>query len=64
MAPHTPAGAGYGDIEVGDIVDVPGEMYGVVKFLGHVQGKKGTFVGVELSEEFASKGKNSGQVDG
>jgi hypothetical protein len=64
MAPHTPAGAGYGDIEVGDVVDVPGEMYGVVKFLGNVQGKKGTFVGVELSEEFASKGKNSGQVDG
>lgn len=64
MAPHTPAGPGYGDLEVGDAVDVPGDMYGTVKFLGSVQGKKGVFVGVELSEEFANKGKNSGHVDG
>jgi hypothetical protein len=64
MTPHTPAGSGYGEFEVGDMVDVPGDMYGTVKFLGNVQGKKGVFVGVELSEEFANKGKNSGQVDG
>lgn len=64
MAPHTPAGPGFGDLEVGDVVDVPGDMYGVVKYLGNVQGKKGAFVGVELSEEFANKGKNSGNVEG
>lgn len=64
MAPHTPAGPGFGDLEVGDMVDVPGDMYGVVKYLGNVQGKKGAFVGVELSGEFAAKGKNSGSVEG
>ncbi len=64
MAAHTPAGSGFGDLEVGDVVDVPGDMYGFVKYLGNVQGKKGAFVGVELSEEFASKGKNSGNVEG
>jgi dynactin complex subunit len=63
MTPQTPAGE-FGDIEVGDLVDVPGHMYGTVKFVGNVQGKKGTFAGVELSEEFASRGKNSGDVDG
>lgn len=64
MAPQTPAGTGFGDLEVGDVVDVPGDMYGVVKYLGNVKGKKGAFVGVELSEEFANKGKNSGSVEG
>jgi len=49
---------------VGDIVDVPGNMHGTVRFIGNVQGKKGTFAGVELSEEFAVRGKNNGDVDG
>ncbi|KAH8815101.1 hypothetical protein F5884DRAFT_164391 [Xylogone sp. PMI_703] len=53
-----------GDIEVGDLVDVPGNMYGTVKFIGSVAGKKGVFAGVELSSVFASKGKNNGDVDG
>lgn len=64
MAPHTPAGRYDSEIESGDLVDVPGGMYGTVKFVGAVQGKKGTFAGVELSEEFATRGKNSGDVDG
>lgn len=67
MLPWTPrksAGGDDGEIEVGDLVDVPGNMYGTVKFIGNVEGKKGTFAGVELSEEFAKRGKNSGDVDG
>jgi dynactin complex subunit len=65
MPPFTPSrGADGDDLEVGDLVDVPGNMHGTVKFIGTVQGKKGTFAGVELSEEFASRGKNNGDVDG
>lgn len=60
--------AGYsgnpGDVEVGDIVDVPGNMHGTVKFLGGIPGKNGVFAGVELSQEYASRGKNNGEVDG
>lgn len=52
------------ELELGDTVDVPGGMHGVVKFIGSVKGKKGTFAGVELSSEFAPKGKNDGDVDG
>ncbi|KAK8175559.1 hypothetical protein IWX90DRAFT_379483 [Phyllosticta citrichinensis] len=51
-------------LAVGDIVDVPGQMHGSVKFIGNVKGKSGTFVGVELSKEYASRGKNDGNVDG
>ncbi|OJD33878.1 cap-gly domain-containing protein [Diplodia corticola] len=53
-----------GPLAVGDHVDVPGGMYGVVKFVGGVNGKKGTFVGVELAREYAARGKNDGDVDG
>ncbi|RKF65531.1 putative tip elongation protein 1 [Erysiphe neolycopersici] len=53
-----------GDLRIGDRVEVPGKMHGTVKFIGTVDNKKGMFVGVELSEEFASRGKNSGDVDG
>ena len=49
---------------MGDIVDVPGGMYGTVKFIGEVAGKKGKFAGVQLAAEFAIRGKNSGDVDG
>ncbi|KAF2730188.1 hypothetical protein EJ04DRAFT_515445 [Polyplosphaeria fusca] len=51
-------------IEVGDTVDVPGGMHGTVKFIGSVRGKKGVFAGVELSREYAPRGKNDGDVDG
>lgn len=52
------------DFAVGDVVNVPGDMYGIVKFIGNVRGKQGHFAGVELSKEFAAKGKNDGDVDG
>lgn len=53
-----------GDIEVGDIVDTPGGMHGVVKFIGNVRGKNGVFCGVELEGSLTGKGKNDGVVDG
>ncbi len=53
-----------GEVEVGDLVDVPGNMYGSVKFLGGIHGKDGVFAGVELSREFAGRGKNNGDVEG
>ncbi|KAF2869323.1 hypothetical protein BDV95DRAFT_577066 [Massariosphaeria phaeospora] len=65
--PTTPTnkmGADGQDIDVGDAVDVPGGMHGVVKFIGTVRGKKGVFAGVELSREYAARGKNDGDVDG
>lgn len=49
---------------MGDTVDVPGGMFGVVKYTGEVRGKKGVFAGVQLAPEFASKGRNNGDVDG
>ena len=52
------------DLDVGDTVDVPGGMHGIVKFIGEVQGKKGIFAGVELNKEWAARGKNNGDVDG
>ncbi len=52
------------EIEVGDVVNVPGDMYGTVKFIGSVKGKAGVFAGVELSKEFAPRGKNDGDADG
>lgn len=52
------------EIRVGDLVNVPGGMYGTVKFLGTVNGKPGRFAGIELASEHASRGKNNGDVDG
>lgn len=51
-------------IKVGDTVTVPGDMHGTVKFVGPVANKKGVFAGVQLANEFAPRGKNSGDVDG
>ncbi|KAG6061827.1 hypothetical protein E4U17_007254 [Claviceps sp. LM77 group G4] len=64
MAPATPGRPSAGDLFIGDAVDVPGGMSGTVRFVGTVQGKKGTFAGIELHPEFAAKGKNNGDVDG
>jgi hypothetical protein len=64
MAPLTPAGGGRDDIALGDMVDVPGNMAGTVRFVGSVAGRKGTFAGVELHPDFAGRGKNNGDVDG
>ena len=55
---------GLNPLEVGDTVGVPGGMTGIVKFLGSVKGKTGVFAGVELNQEYASRGKNDGDVDG
>lgn len=52
------------EVTIGDIVEVPGNMTGTVRFIGSVDGRKGIFAGVELHREFASRGKNSGDVDG
>jgi hypothetical protein len=63
--PRTPSGKMDGSaLEVGDTVTVPGDMFGTVRFIGSVRGKNGKFVGVELDEEFAARGKNNGDVDG
>ncbi|TEA22801.1 Tip elongation protein 1 [Colletotrichum sidae] len=63
MTPATPGKPG-NDYVVGDVVEVPGNMLGTVRFIGSVQGKKGTFAGVELLPEFSQRGKNSGEVEG
>ncbi|CAD0113060.1 unnamed protein product [Aureobasidium uvarum] len=60
---HTPTMAD-SSIALGDMVNVPGDMYGTVKFVGPVRGKQGKFIGVELASEFAARGKNDGDVDG
>jgi hypothetical protein len=52
------------DIGIGDTVEVPGGMDGIVKFVGQVKGKQGFFVGVELSKKWASRGKNDGDAEG
>jgi len=52
------------DLDVGDAVDVPGGMHGIVKFIGEVKGKQGVFAGVELNKEWAARGKNNGDVEG
>lgn len=52
------------DVQVGDVVNVPGGMYGTVKYLGTVAGKPGKFAGIELASEHARRGKNSGDVEG
>ncbi|KAH4076634.1 hypothetical protein HBI56_096910 [Parastagonospora nodorum] len=62
--PSSRMGADGRDIGIGDVVDVPGGMHGTVKFIGAVSNKKGVFAGVELSREWASRGKNDGEVDG
>ncbi|RDA94386.1 hypothetical protein CP533_2249 [Ophiocordyceps camponoti-saundersi (nom. inval.)] len=65
MSPSSPARhAASEDVAVGDAVDVPGGMHGTLRFLGPVQGKKGSFAGVELHPDFAARGKNNGDVDG
>ncbi|KAL2814824.1 hypothetical protein BJX63DRAFT_420682 [Aspergillus granulosus] len=52
------------EIQIGDVVNVPGGMHGTVKFLGVVAGKPGRFAGIELAQEHAKRGKNSGDVEG
>ncbi|RAL09254.1 CAP-Gly domain containing linker protein BIK1 [Aspergillus homomorphus CBS 101889] len=56
--------APFDDVQVGDLVNVPGGMYGTVKYLGTVAGKPGKFAGIELATEHARRGKNNGDVEG
>lgn len=39
-------------------------MTGTLRFIGGVEGKAGTWAGVELDDEFAGRGKNDGSVQG
>ncbi|KAJ2905046.1 hypothetical protein MKZ38_006439 [Zalerion maritima] len=64
MPPVTPSRSLADPVTVGDAVDVPGNMHGAVRFVGSVAGRKGMFAGVELHPDYASRGKNSGDVDG
>lgn len=52
---------------IGTRVAVPGQArgYGILKYIGPIEGKTGTFGGIELQGPVAaSRGKNSGAVDG
>lgn len=56
-----------GALEVGAAVsfEVAGElMEGTLRFVGEVEGKAGTWAGVELDEVYAGRGKNDGTVAG
>ncbi|KAI8965967.1 hypothetical protein F5Y11DRAFT_310981 [Daldinia sp. FL1419] len=64
MPPYTPGKGADDGFDIGDNVEVPGNMTGTVRFVGSVAGRKGTFVGVELHPDYATRGKNSGDVDG
>lgn len=52
------------EVQVGDLVNVPGGMHGTVKYLGTVASKPGKFAGIELASEYARRGKNNGDVEG
>ncbi|ERS98601.1 hypothetical protein HMPREF1624_05388 [Sporothrix schenckii ATCC 58251] len=64
MASYSGAPTSDDPVVAGDAVDVPGGMHGTVRFVGSVAGRKGVFAGVELHPDFATRGKNSGDVDG
>lgn len=51
---------------VGDHVCIAslGNFEGIVRFIGSIEGKVGTFAGIELDAGFAGKGKNDGSVNG
>ncbi|GAA6044179.1 hypothetical protein JCM8097_007224 [Rhodosporidiobolus ruineniae] len=56
-----------GKLRVGSEVmfEVAGErMEGTLRFVGEIEGKAGTWGGVELDEQFAGQGKNDGSVAG
>ncbi|KAG8832268.1 hypothetical protein FRC17_001627 [Serendipita sp. 399] len=52
-------------LEVGDPVKIESlALEGTLRFLGEIAGKPGQWAGVELSGEYAGKGKNDGSVAG
>lgn len=53
------------ELDKGDLVGLPGEMYGTVRYIGRIkEGVEEIYVGVELSEEFAAMGTSGGDFDG
>ena len=61
---RTSGGVKSEELRVGDHVNVPGGMDGIVKFVGEVRGKPGSFVGIEMSRQWANRGKNDGEAEG
>ena len=61
---HTPTMDSPSPIQVGDAVDLPGQLYGTARFVGELQDKEGIYIGAELDPAFAGKGKNDGELDG
>ena len=52
-------------LEVGDRVKIESlSLEGTLRFLGEIAGKPGQWAGVELSGQFAGKGKNDGSAAG
>ena len=52
-------------LEVGDPVKIESlSLEGTLRFLGEIAGKAGHWAGVELSGQYAGKGKNDGSVAG
>jgi CAP-Gly domain-containing linker protein 1 len=49
--------------QVGDRVQAAG-MEGILRYVGEVHGKPGTWAGVELVGDYVGKGKNDGTVQG
>ncbi|KAG6865848.1 hypothetical protein C0991_011180 [Blastosporella zonata] len=57
--------AAHRSFEVGDNVRIESLGYeGALRFLGPIEGKQGTWAGVQLGGGFAGKGKNNGAVNG
>lgn len=51
--------------EIGDSVRIDSLAFeGTLRYLGEIEGKNGLWAGVELSRQFAGKGKNNGSVNG
>jgi len=52
-------------LEIGDTVRIESlAVEGALRYLGAIEGKPGTYAGVELSGAFAGRGKNDGSVAG
>ncbi|EJD32362.1 hypothetical protein AURDEDRAFT_178577, partial [Auricularia subglabra TFB-10046 SS5] len=61
---RAPSRAGRG-FEVGDMVRIESiGMEGTLRYMGDIDGKPGTWAGVELAGGFAGRGKNDGSVNG
>lgn len=52
------------DAAIGDSVEVPGGWHGSVMYVGKVEGREGTFLGIDLIELDADKGRNNGTYKG